>query len=161
MSTMVVPPLLILDLGIFELLLIAVLAVMLFGGDLPDAMRRAGRAVRKLRDLADELARQVEPPADLHPRNLLPPDVRQDLTRDLPARLAPRVRPDAQTSRLRTSSAWRSMNSRRGSTPGPISTLKRWSASTSSSSRTGCSVRVSGFIVDSQSCSAFISPRPL
>ena len=85
---MVLPPLLILDLGIFELLLIAVLAVMLFGGDLPDAMRRAGRAVRKLRDLADELARQVEPPADLHPRNLLPPDVRQDLTRDLPARLA-------------------------------------------------------------------------
>ena len=83
----VLPPLLIFDLGIFELLLIAVLAVMLFGGDLPDAMRRAGRAVRKLRDLADELARQVDPPADLHPRNLLPPDVRHDLTRDLPRNL--------------------------------------------------------------------------
>ena len=39
--------------------------------------------------------------------------------------------------------------------------VKISSASTASSISTRSSVRVSGFIVVSQSCSAFISPRPL
>src|ERR671933_632739 len=53
------------------------------------------------------------------------------------------------------------MNRRRYSTTSPISFEKSISASAASSIETCCSVRVSGSIVVSRNCSAFISPRPL
>src|SRR5437667_12232030 len=65
------------------------------------------------------------------------------------------------TSRFFTSSALSSMNLRRFSTSSPISVEKISSLSTASSRRTTSSVRFSGFMVVSASCSAFISPRPL
>jgi len=55
------PPLLLLDIGLLELLLLVGLAIMLFGGDLPDTLRRAGRFVARLRGMAAELARDVDP----------------------------------------------------------------------------------------------------
>ena len=53
------------------------------------------------------------------------------------------------------------MNARRGSTSSPISIEKSWSAACASSTSTRISSRFAGSIVVSQSCSAFISPRPL
>jgi Sec-independent protein translocase protein TatA len=61
----VAPPLGLLDIGPVELLILAAAAVMLFGGDLPDMARRAGRMLGRLRASAQELTREVEPPADL------------------------------------------------------------------------------------------------
>jgi hypothetical protein len=66
-----------------------------------------------------------------------------------------------QMSRLRTLRALSSMNFRRGSTSSPMRVEKMSSASYASSIFTCRSVRVSGFIVVSQSCVGFISPRPL
>jgi len=57
--------LLLLDIGPWEFLVIAALAVMLFGGDLPDVMRRAGRFVAKLRGMAEEIGRSASLPEDL------------------------------------------------------------------------------------------------
>ena len=54
-----------------------------------------------------------------------------------------------------------SMNSRRGGTSSPMSMEKMLSLSAAFSMVTWRSVRFSGFMVVSQSCSAFISPRPL
>ncbi len=55
---MIAPPaLLLLDIGPMEFLVLAATAVMLFGGDLPDVMRRAGRLVSKLRGMAADLGR--------------------------------------------------------------------------------------------------------
>ena len=48
-----------------ELLTIAVVALIVLGPRrLPDASRRAGRALRQLRDTADELRRGIESEAD-------------------------------------------------------------------------------------------------
>src|SRR6185312_4942056 len=68
-----------------------------------------------------------------------------------------------QTSRKRTSRAWRSMNSLRGSTLSPIRSEKVCSRplAAASSMLTCWRVRVSGSMVVSRSCSAFISPSPL
>lgn len=57
--------------------------------------------------------------------------------------------------------AFRSMNSRRGGTSSPISIENIRSASAAFSIVTWRRIRLSGFMVVSQSCSAFISPRPL
>src|SRR5437588_4194353 len=65
------------------------------------------------------------------------------------------------TSRFFTSSAFSSIKRRRLSTSSPISVEKITSLSVASSSLTWSSVRLSGFMVVSASCSAFISPRPL
>src|SRR5690606_15096526 len=65
------------------------------------------------------------------------------------------------TSRLLTYFVFRSMNSRRGSTSSAISSSKSFDASAASSMVTRRIVRVSGFMVVSQSWSGFISPRPL
>ena len=54
-----------LDVGPIEMLLLAVAAIMLFGGDLPDLARRAGQIVGRLRAAAHELTSQIDPPADL------------------------------------------------------------------------------------------------
>lgn len=62
---------------------------------------------------------------------------------------------------MRAYFAWLSMNSRRGCTSSPMSMEKMRSASAALSMVTFFSVRVSGFIVVSQSCSSFISPKPL
>src|SRR5262245_30503371 len=68
----------------------------------------------------------------------------------------------SQTSRNRTSRAWRSMNCLRGSTLSPIRSEKVCStlAAAASSMLTRCRVRVFGSIVVSRSCSGFISPSP-
>ena len=60
-----------LNVGPFELLLLVAVAVMLFGGDLPDAARKAGRLVARLRATASELGRAVYEDGD--PRAELPP----------------------------------------------------------------------------------------
>jgi hypothetical protein len=66
----------------------------------------------------------------------------------------------AQTSTLALSElSW--MNSRRGSTTSPISLVKMSSASSTSLIFTCSSERASVSSVVSQSCSGFISPRPL
>lgn len=57
--------------------------------------------------------------------------------------------------------AFASMKARRGGTSSPISIEKISLATCASSIETCCRIRVSGSIVVSQSCSAFISPRPL
>ncbi|MGQ0552352.1 MAG: twin-arginine translocase TatA/TatE family subunit [Planctomycetota bacterium] len=49
-----------LDVGPVELLIIALAAIMMFGGDLPDIARRAGRTVARWRAAANELARSVD-----------------------------------------------------------------------------------------------------
>lgn len=60
-----------LNIGPFEVLLLVAVAVMLFGGDLPDAARKAGRLMAKLRATASELGRAVYQDGD--PRAELPP----------------------------------------------------------------------------------------
>jgi len=60
-----VTPLGLLDVGPVEALVIAVAAVMLFGGDLPDIARRTGHYIGRLRAAANDLARQFDAPADL------------------------------------------------------------------------------------------------
>ncbi len=57
-------PLLLFDIGAMELILVAILAIMLYGGDLPDVARKAGATVRRLRGVADDLKRQVTLPTD-------------------------------------------------------------------------------------------------
>jgi len=60
-----------LDIGPWELLLVAIGAILLFGGDLPDVARRAGRALGRLRSMAGDLARSADLPPDV---GHLPPD---------------------------------------------------------------------------------------
>ena len=57
--------------------------------------------------------------------------------------------------------ALRSMNSRRGATSSPMSIEKMRSASAASAIDTCFNIRFCGSIVVSQSCSGFISPKPL
>ena len=57
--------------------------------------------------------------------------------------------------------ALRSMNSRRGATSSPMSIEKMRSASAASAIDTCFKIRFCGSIVVSQSCSGFISPKPL
>ena len=58
--------LLLLDVGPIEMLVLAIAAIMLFGGDLPDLARRAGQFVGRLRSAAGELTREIDVPPDLH-----------------------------------------------------------------------------------------------
>ena len=53
------------DVGATELLVVAVLAVMLYGGDLPDVARKAGSTMKRLRGVADDLKRQVTLPPEM------------------------------------------------------------------------------------------------
>ena len=57
--------LLLFDIGPMEFLIVVGAAIMLFGGDLPDVARKAGRAARKLRTMASEAARNLDVPADI------------------------------------------------------------------------------------------------
>ncbi|HZL99502.1 MAG TPA: twin-arginine translocase TatA/TatE family subunit, partial [Planctomycetota bacterium] len=54
-----------LDVGPIEMLVLALAAIMLFGGDLPDIARRAGRIMGRLRGAANDLTRQFDAPPDL------------------------------------------------------------------------------------------------
>ena len=54
-----------LDVGPLEMLVLTAAAIMLFGGDLPDIARKAGRMIGRLRAAASDLTREVDPPADL------------------------------------------------------------------------------------------------
>src|SRR5579875_1889481 len=67
----------------------------------------------------------------------------------------------AHKSIFDTNLAFSSINLRLGSTLSPISMEKSLSAAAASSMVTSTSFLVAGFIVVSQSCSGFISPRPL
>ncbi len=53
------------DIGPMEFMIVVAAAIMLFGGDLPDVARKAGRTVRKLRTLASETARNLQDPAGI------------------------------------------------------------------------------------------------
>ena len=55
-----------LDVGPIEMLVVAIAAIMLFGGDLPDIARRAGQIVGKLRSAATDLTREIDMPSDLN-----------------------------------------------------------------------------------------------
>jgi Sec-independent protein translocase protein TatA len=57
--------LLMFDIGATELLLVAALAVMLYGGELPDVARKAGSTMKRLRGVADDLKRQVQMPPEV------------------------------------------------------------------------------------------------
>src|SRR5215467_8852067 len=61
--------LLLFDVGAGEMLLVILLAIMLYGGDLPDVARKTGQQIRKIRGIADDLKRQVQlpPEADIRP----------------------------------------------------------------------------------------------
>ena len=58
--------LLLLDVGPIEMLVLAIAAIMLFGGDLPDLARRAGQFVGRLRSAAGDITREIDVPPDLH-----------------------------------------------------------------------------------------------
>src|SRR5262249_52208146 len=75
----------------------------------------------------------------------------------------PRLPPSNGRSYVSTNAylAFSWMKSRRASTSSPIRIENIRSADAASSSVTCLKTRVSGFIVVSQSCSGFISPRPL
>jgi len=45
--------------GMFEMLVIAMVALLIFGGELPDAMRSLGRAYGKFRRALDEVSKPV------------------------------------------------------------------------------------------------------
>ncbi|MCB9898063.1 MAG: twin-arginine translocase TatA/TatE family subunit [Planctomycetes bacterium] len=51
-----------LNIGTFELLVVLVVAVMLFGGDLPDVARKTARMVGKVRGMAQDLGRELNRP---------------------------------------------------------------------------------------------------
>ena len=55
-----------LDVGPVEMLVLAIAAIMLFGGDLPDIARRAGQIVGRLRSAATDLTREIDMPSDLN-----------------------------------------------------------------------------------------------
>jgi sec-independent protein translocase protein TatA len=84
-----------LDVGPIEMLVLAVAAIMLFGGDLPDIARRAGQIVGRLRSAATDLTREIDMPSDL---NRLPdPDDamhRPPSPPDQPAPTSPPTSPD-------------------------------------------------------------------
>jgi Sec-independent protein translocase protein TatA len=54
-----------LDIGPWEMLLVAIGAILLFGGDLPDVARRAGQMLGRLRNMASDLARSADLPPDV------------------------------------------------------------------------------------------------
>ena len=56
------PILAFLNIGTFELLVVLVVAVMLFGGDLPDVARKAARMVGRVRTMAQDLGRELNRP---------------------------------------------------------------------------------------------------
>ncbi|HTE05522.1 MAG TPA: twin-arginine translocase TatA/TatE family subunit [Planctomycetota bacterium] len=65
MSAAVPASLALFDIGPLEFMVLIGAAVMLFGGDLPDVARKAGRTVRKLRRLASEAAKNLDVPGEL------------------------------------------------------------------------------------------------
>ena len=52
-----------LDIGPFELLLLAAAAVVLFGGDLPDVARKAARVIGRLRAMSADLTQELSRPS--------------------------------------------------------------------------------------------------
>ncbi len=84
----------ILNIGLLELFLIVIAAIMLFGGDLPDVARKAGRLVGRLRSTVDDLRRYVDTPAELRD---VPARIKRDLedaARDGESLVAPTRRED-------------------------------------------------------------------
>ncbi len=79
-----------LDIGIQELVVIMVLALLVFGPDkLPELGRRLGRAMREFRRASDEFRSTVEQNLQIH--------VDQDISPPSPSPLEPSVDAEAQT----------------------------------------------------------------
>ena len=74
---------------------------------------------------------------------------------------SPKMRCGCRQASMFAYFAFSSMKARRGGTSSPISMEKMWSHAAAFSMVTRRRVRFSGFNVVSQSCSAFISPKPL
>ncbi|HLE44078.1 MAG TPA: twin-arginine translocase TatA/TatE family subunit [Methylomirabilota bacterium] len=63
-----------LDIGIQELLVLMVIALLVFGPDkLPELGRRLGRAMREFRRASDEFRSTIETNLNLHEESILPP----------------------------------------------------------------------------------------
>jgi TatA/E family protein of Tat protein translocase len=63
-----------LDIGVQELLIVMVLALLVFGPDkLPDLGRRLGRALREFRRASDEFRSTIETNLNLNEESILPP----------------------------------------------------------------------------------------
>ncbi len=63
-----------LDIGVQELLVLMVIALLVFGPDkLPDLGRRLGRAMREFRRASDEFRSTIETNLNLHEDSILPP----------------------------------------------------------------------------------------
>src|SRR5262245_40968314 len=63
-----------LDIGVQELLVLMVIALLVFGPDkLPDLGRRLGRAMREFRRASDEFRATIESNLNLHEESILPP----------------------------------------------------------------------------------------
>lgn len=94
-----------LNIGTFELLLVLVVAVVLFGGDLPDVARKAARVVGRMRAMANDIGRELNRP-DLERRMGVDlQDVRDEI-RDVEANIRrndpPPPTPAPPTARLPT-----------------------------------------------------------
>ena len=85
-----------LDVGPVEMLVLAVAAIMLFGGDLPDIARRAGQIVGRLRSAATDLTRELDAPPDLYKL----PDPDDSIHRPPPALPAPPTPPSPPAPRV-------------------------------------------------------------
>ena len=70
---MVVPHLAFLDIGFQEAFLICVVALLLFGGKLPDVMRQVGRTVGELKRQAQRLTRDLHSEIDRPSLKIEPP----------------------------------------------------------------------------------------
>jgi len=85
-----------LNIGPFELIIMAAAAVMLFGGDLPQTARKAARMVGRLRGLASELGREFTNEMPERPKLDVDLDL-QRLARLDDARYDPAPRPANET----------------------------------------------------------------
>jgi TatA/E family protein of Tat protein translocase len=70
---MFVPHLAFLDIGFQEMFLICVVALLLFGGKLPDVMRQVGRTVGELKRQAQRLTRDLQSEIDRPSLKIEPP----------------------------------------------------------------------------------------
>jgi TatA/E family protein of Tat protein translocase len=92
-----------LDIGVQELLVLMVIALLVFGPDkLPDLGRRLGRAMREFRRASDEFRSTIETNLNLNEESILPPStpVTSPATPDDTAATAPVVATDAPVASL-------------------------------------------------------------
>ena len=76
-------PLAFLGMGVMELLVVAVVALLVFGGELPDVMRSMGRAYARFRESLSEIAKPVREEFRDVPALPSARDTLRDITRDV------------------------------------------------------------------------------